>query len=108
MCTHLIYSFAGLEGNKIVSLDSELDIEQGGYKEALALKEQNPDLKVMIAIGGWNEGVKRYSKMASTKANRAEFVESVVEFIKEHGFDGLDVDWEYPGDTDRGGSWSDT
>ena len=31
MCTHLIYSFAGLEGNQIVSLDTEEDIENGGY-----------------------------------------------------------------------------
>lgn len=64
-CTHLIYSFAGLAGTKMVSLDPEIDIEKGGYKAALALKEQNPDLKVMIAIGGWNEGVTKYSTMAA-------------------------------------------
>ena len=107
MCTHLIYSFAGLQGNKIVSLDPEMDIDKGQYAEALALKATNPDLKVMIAIGGWNEGVKKYSQMASSASNRQEFVDSVVEFLELHGFDGLDVDWEYPGDTERGGGWSD-
>ena len=50
--------------------------------QALSLKEKNPALKVMIAIGGWNEGVKKYSQMASTQQNRDEFVKSVVEFIQ--------------------------
>ena len=48
----------------------------------MSLKEQNPDLKVMIAIGGWTEGVKKYSQMASSKQNRDEFVKSAVEFVQ--------------------------
>ena len=46
MCTHVIYSFTGLKGNKMVSLDEEADIEQGGYQKALDLRKVNPDLKV--------------------------------------------------------------
>ena len=65
----------------------------------MALKEQNPDLKVMIAIGGWAEGGKKYSDMANTAASRTKFVQSAVAFVKEHGFDGLDYDWEYPGES---------
>nr|XP_027218101.1 probable chitinase 10 isoform X3 [Penaeus vannamei] len=108
-CTHVIYSFAGLKANEytIQALDEETDIVKGAYKAAVGLKNQNPALKVMIAIGGWNEGGKKYSEMASSKQRREKFVASVVSFLQEHKFDGLDLDWEYPGASDRGGRWSD-
>ena len=79
----------------------------GSYKAAIGLKGQNPSLKVMLAIGGWNEGGKKYSAMAKTKKSRQTFIQSVVTFMKEHGFDGFDLDWEYPGAQDRDGGWND-
>ena len=79
----------------------------GAYAKALSLKQHNPSLKVMIAIGGWNEGAKKYSDMAIDSKKRKVFVASVVEFLIKHGFDGLDLDWEYPGDTERGGRGAD-
>jgi len=108
-CTHLIYSFVGLDPQSltITILDKEYDLIRGGYKAAQALKMQNPDLKIMIAIGGWAEGGKTYSQMASTPQSRTKFVDSVVDFMKKYAFDGFDLDWEYPGATDRDGNWSD-
>ncbi len=39
--------------------------------------------------------------MAADPVKRANFVVSAVEFVQQHGFDGLDMDWEYPADHDR-------
>lgn len=104
-CTHVIYSFAKLDAktNTIVPGDMGLDINQKGYERFVGLKKKNPKLKTMIAIGGWSEGVKKYSAMASRPETRNKFVSSVVKFLNKHKFDGLDVDWEYPAAADRGG-----
>lgn len=80
--------------------------ESGGGLDAYArfttgLKEQNPSLKTIIAIGGWTEGSEKYSAMASSKASRETFADSVVDFLEKYNFDGLDIDWEYP--STRGG-----
>ena len=98
LCTHLIYSFAGLDTSKwaIKTLDAWLDLEDNyglaGFKKATDLKLKYPHLKVMIAIGGWNEGSTKYSQMAKDDDKRAKFVNSTVEFLKKHKFDGLDLD----------------
>ncbi|CAG9794339.1 unnamed protein product, partial [Diatraea saccharalis] len=102
LCTHLVYSFAGLDEEKmaIKSLDPWQDLEKdygkGGYKRLVNLKNRYPHLKVTIAIGGWNEGSLKYSKMASTRENREKFIQSVLVFLDQYKFDGLDLDWEYP------------
>ena len=111
LCTHLIYSFAGLDTNNwsIKTLDAWLDLEDNyglkGFKKATDLRTTYPHLKVMIAIGGWNEGSEKYSQMARDDEKRSKFVNSTVQFLRKHEFDGLDLDWEYPGK--RGGSSAD-
>jgi len=72
-----------------------------GYKRFNELRKKNPHLTTMVALGGWTEGSEKYSIMAKDPKLRANFVKSVVEFLKKHDFDGLDMDWEYPGQ--RGG-----
>ena len=63
------------------------------YKRWNKLRSANSHLTTMIAIGGWNEGSTKYSAMASNPGSRKTFVDSVVRFLKQYDFDGLDVDW---------------
>jgi len=105
LCTHLVYGFAKLANNKIAVYDPYLDLKTnwglGAFERFNNLKKRNPQLSTLIAIGGWNEGSKKYSAMAANPSSRATFVQSVVDFCKQYNFDGLDMDWEYP--ANRGG-----
>ncbi|XP_065090833.1 probable chitinase 10 [Ochlerotatus camptorhynchus] len=103
LCTHIIYTFVGLDAsNSMVKvLDPWGDVTLQGFKRFVGLKSQNPQVKLMIAIGGWGEGSSAYSAMASSAVSRKAFIESVVTLMKTYGFEGFDIDWEYP--TLRGG-----
>lgn len=101
LCTHFVYAFAILDPNsfKIKIYDTWGDIDLGGYSKFIGLKAQNPSLKMMISLGGWTDstdGSRKYSKLVASSANIASFVNSVMSFLLKYGFDGLDIDWEYP------------
>ena len=83
----------------VFSLFQEDNYGLAGFKKATDLKYAFPKLKVTVAIGGWNEGSTKYSAMAKDSAERQKFVDSVVQFLQKYNFDGLDLDWEYPGKT---------
>ena len=65
------------------------------YRRWNHLRTVNPHLTTIIAIGGWNEGSDKYSRMASNPSTRKTFVDSVVKFLQKYEFDGLDVDWYF-------------
>ena len=60
----------------------------------VGLKSQNPSLKVMLSVGGWGSG--RFSEMAATTENRMAFAKDCKRVVEEFGLDGIDIDWEYP------------
>lgn len=92
--THLNYAFANIDDDLKISMGYP-DKDPDNFKILQDLKKVNPNLKTLISVGGWNWSGK-FSDVALTVASREKFAKSCVEFIKEHGFDGVDLDWEYP------------
>lgn len=101
LCTHILYGFATLNGheNIIQVFDGWADgtdpYGHNLYQKVTAFKSKG--IKVLIALGGWNDSLgSKYSNMVNNAASRKKFVDSAVAFIEKWGFDGLDLDWEYP------------
>lgn len=103
LCTHIIYSFLGVDENtwEVKVLDQYGDETLRGFERFTGLKGSNPGLKALIAVGGGGEGAQKYSDLVSSKDRRDTFIRSLVGFIKRYQFDGVDMDWEYPGKTGR-------
>ena len=68
LCTHLVFGFAGLDPEQytIKALDPYNELEEnwgkGAYKRFTNLKNINPNLVTLLAIGGWNEGMNQNHK----------------------------------------------
>ena len=78
--------------------DQLLDINLGNINKFIGLRGTNPNVKLLVALGGWNDSrTSKYSTLLADPAKRAAFVQHAVQFLNQYGFDGLDLDYEYPG-----------
>lgn len=95
--THLAFSFAGISSTGVIEPYNGNSWEYfPKYASFNSLKNSHPQLKTLLAVGGWNFDQSRFSYAASTPTTRANFAQSVVSFLTTHGFSGIDLDWEYP------------
>jgi chitinase len=76
---------------------------RGNYALLKSLKPQYPQLKTVLAIGGWNYS-QHFSRVLADPALRRTAVQSTLQFLQQHGFDGVELDWRYPAGGGREGN----
>jgi chitinase len=91
--THINFAFAHIDKTGHVLFENPGI--GAGLRNLQTLKQQNPALKIIVSVGGWQaEG---FSDAALTESSRRTFARSAVQLLSEYGLDGIDLDWEYPG-----------
>jgi chitinase len=96
--TRINYAFANIKDGRMVEGFSNT---AQNLATLVALKQQNPSLTVLASVGGWTWSG-RFSDAALTKQSRAIFIDSIVAFVDKYKLDGVDIDWEYPGQKGNG------
>lgn len=109
--THLMYSFASIDP-KTFKIAPASASDPDLFHRLVRRKLVDPKLKVFIAIGGWafndpGPTVTTFSDIARSATNQRIFISSLISFMNTYGFDGVDIDWEYPGAPDRSGRGED-
>lgn len=66
----------------------------------------NNGVKILPSIGGWTLS-DNFPIIAADPAKRQAFAQACVNLIQQYNFDGIDLDWEYPGYAPHGGSAAD-
>ncbi|RYO92560.1 hypothetical protein DL766_002359 [Monosporascus sp. MC13-8B] len=105
--THIIFSFATINPStfKVSAGDSQTEHLMSRIG---SIKVLQPNIKIWVALGGWafnDPGPTQttFSDIASSSANTDIFLDSLVQMMNKYGFDGVDIDWEYPVAEDRNG-----
>ncbi len=75
--------------------DRQTERVRGNFKQLQLLREQYPDLQILMSIGGWEHSA-NFSDAALTEESRVRLARSCLAFMREYGFDGIDIDWRYP------------
>ncbi|XP_064813435.1 acidic mammalian chitinase-like isoform X2 [Oncorhynchus masou masou] len=90
LCTHIIMAYMDLDQDYHITPFTQED--KNLCNSLNMLKEGNPDLKTLLAVGGRNSTDSRLLQMSSDNTRRKTFVQSVLKHLRQEGFDGLDVE----------------
>lgn len=92
--THINYAFVDVKDS--MAWLTNLETDSTNFRRLGTLKKINPDLKILISIGGWAWS-ENFSDAVLTESSRDKFARTSVEIVEKYDLDGVDIDWEYPG-----------
>jgi len=93
--TIINYAFANVEDGIVKSGEGDVQRDSLNFATLHQLKKINPDLKILVSIGGWAWS-KGFSDAVLTAEGRKTLTKSGIDFLIRYQLDGLDFDWEYP------------
>jgi GH18 family chitinase len=98
LCTHIHFAFAKIDPKNFSILPTEEhDINWTAksnmplYIRLYGLKRRNPNLKILLAIGGWSARSEGFNYATKTAENRTRFINETINFLREWNFDGVDL-----------------
>jgi len=92
--SHINYAFVDIKDNRAWLHNEATDTVN--LRKLSELKKINPDLKILISVGGWTWS-KNFSDATLTDTSTRNFALSAVDIVSKYNLDGIDIDWEYPG-----------
>lgn len=95
MCNVVNYAFFS------VNASNGLTVNNGSLALQVIAKARANNAKVFMSINdGSGDGKTNFKNMAATPAGRNQFIKDVMAKVRQFGFDGVDVDWEFPTTSD--------
>lgn len=90
--THICHAFI------LPNADSSLNVGAGYLEPALISGAHAAGVKVIASIGGASATADaNFRLIAASAALRASFAANIKNFLLANGYDGADIDWEFPG-----------
>ncbi|KAI9299160.1 glycoside hydrolase [Neoconidiobolus thromboides FSU 785] len=97
--THINYSFGKFDEQALMP-----SVENSALLASVVEAAHKSDCKVLVSLGGWT-GSKSFSPVVATAATRTKFATNIKQFIDANKLDGIDIDWEYPGQAGDGNKY---
>ncbi|KAL4958918.1 glycoside hydrolase [Aspergillus stella-maris] len=106
--THINFAFAGIDPETF-EIRGSASRDNALWKRIQSLRLEQPGVEIWIALGGWvfNDPEQptrtTFSDIARSVANQRAFAKSLLSMMRKYGFDGVDIEWEYPVAEERSG-----